>query len=226
MREDDFQTFVQMLDDCYSLLGKGDKPSATARAMFFRAMAAYPINVVQAAFDAHIRDPQRGRFAPTPADLVAQIEGAMQNDGRPGPEQAWAMCSSAGDESATVVWTTEMAEAFQVASPLLVDGDTVAARMAFKEVYTKLIESARMERRPIKWEVSLGHDERRRHAALEAAEKQGLLPPGEALRLAPPVAKLENSARLLLENAQAAPDPQKVRERVAAIKAMLKKEPE
>lgn len=226
MRNEDFAQFNDLLEATYALLGRDKMPNATAKALFFRALQHLSFDEVRAGFDAHIKDPTRGRFAPMPADIIAASEGVAANDSRPGAEQAWAMCCRAADEYETVVWTSEMAEAFAAAAPCAQEGDRIGARMAFKESYIQLVNEARRERRPIQWQVSLGQDPTRRHAALEAAEMQGLLPPGEALKLAPPVAKLENSARLLLENAQAAPDPQKVRERVAAIKAMLKKEPE
>ena len=75
------------------------------------------------------------------------------DNGHPGPEEAWALCPR--DEDATVVWTDEIAEAFGVARQLL-QTDEVAARMAFKETYARLLQEARNDRRPAKWTVSMG----------------------------------------------------------------------
>ena len=221
MRKDDLPEFAQMLDDCYSLLGKGAQPSATAKALFFRALGAHSIEAVRAGFDAHVKDPQRGRFAPTPADVIAQIEGLVADDGRPGAEEAWAMCCNAADESETVVWSGEMSQAYALAMPLMQECDNVGARMAFKEAYSRLVDSARRERKPVAWPVSLGHDQSKRHAVLLNAETRGLLPHGEALKLAPPSGDLNTTATLLLENSMKTSDPQTIKERVAALKAML-----
>lgn len=226
MRKDDFQDFCQMLDDSHALLARGQMPSPTAKAMFFRALAAYPIEAVRSGFDAHVKDPQRGRFAPTPADIVAQIEGLVADDGRPGPEEAWAMCARANDEDETVVWSEEMAGAWQICSPVLAMGDEVGARMAFKEAYARLIDQARKTGAPLTWTVSLGHDPQRRSIALTRAEAVGLLPRGEALRLAPPDQPANQTLAKLIEtsvkrNADAISDPEEIKRRAEELKARL-----
>lgn len=221
MRKEDFSDFCQMLDDAYSLLSRGHMPSSTAKAMFFRALTSFSIEAVRAGFDAHVKDPVRGKFAPMPADIVAQIEGLIADDGRPGAEEAWAMVSRAADESETVVWTEEMSQAFSVCQPIMDSGDQVGARMAFKESYIRQIEDARKARRPATWSVSLGHDASKRHAALTQAETRGLLSSGDALRLSPPQGDLNSMATLLLANASSSHDPDVIRARVAELKARL-----
>lgn len=99
----------------------------------------------------------KGRL--TLAEIVSRID-----DGRPGVEEAWAMLPR--DEDATVVWTQEMSEAAALANPLIEEGELVAARMAFKEAYLRLIAEAREARRPVKWSVSLGHSVVGRRTAL------------------------------------------------------------
>lgn len=221
MRDSDFHQFAELLDGCYALLGREKALNGPAKALFFRALGVHSIEAVRAGFDAHVKDPQRGRFAPTPADVIAQIEGLVADDGRPGAEEAWAMCSNADDESETVVWSEEMSQAYSVAGPLMQAGDHIGSRMAFKEAYSRLVDFARRERKPVAWSVSLGHDVNKRHAALVTAETRGLLPNGEALRLAPPAADMHTTATLLLENANKTADPQSIKERVAALKALL-----
>jgi hypothetical protein len=221
MRKDDFTDFCQMLDDAYALLAGNNMPSSTAKAMFFRALSSFPIEAVRSGFDAHVKDPARGRFAPKPADIVAQIEGLVADDGRPGSEEAWAMACRASDESETVVWSEEMAQAFAICQPLLSIGDQVGARMAFKESYARQVEDARKLRRPVAWSASLGHDASKRNSALSNAETRGLLSSGEALRLAPPQGDLSSMATLLLANAPSSLDPWVIRARVDELKARL-----
>lgn len=221
MRKEDFEDFCQMLDDAYALLSGNNMPSSTAKAMFFRALASFPIEAVRAGFDAHVKDPARGRFAPKPADIVAQIEGLVADDGRPGAEEAWAMACRASDEAETVVWTDEMAQAFAICQTLLGSGDQIGARMTFKESYTRQVEDARKMRRPVSWSVSLGHDQSKRHAALSHAETRGLLSSDEALRLCPPKGDMDSLATLLISNASTQHDPKTIKERIAEIKAIL-----
>lgn len=95
------------------------------------------------------------------------------DDGRPGPEEAWSMIPQ--QESQTTVWTAEMAQAFGVALRLIDDGDHVAARMAFKETYIRMVQQARDQRKPVHWMVSLGHDPGGRSGPIAAALEAGRL---------------------------------------------------
>lgn len=107
----------------------------------------------------------RGRL--TLADILQR----MPNQ-HPGAEEAWALCPRS--ESQTVVWTDAIAEAFGVARPLLEDGDAVAARMAFRETYNRLV--AESHGTTPKWWPSIGHDVHGRSAPLLAAAESGRLP--------------------------------------------------
>jgi hypothetical protein len=89
-------------------------------------------------------------------DIIERIPGAGLDDGRPSPEEAWSMCPK--DENDSCVWTDEMSEAFGAARPLLRDGDHVAARMAFREVYQRVVATARRDGIPVRWSPSLGWD--------------------------------------------------------------------
>ena len=75
MRRDDFDAFSELLDGCYALLGREKALNGPAKALFFRALGTHSLEAVRAGLDAHIKDPKRGRFAPTPADVIEQIEG-------------------------------------------------------------------------------------------------------------------------------------------------------
>jgi hypothetical protein len=102
--------------------------------------------------------------------IIDRIPRTGRDDGRPETETAWAMCPKS--EDATVVWTEEMAWAFGVARKLL-QNDSIAARMAFKESYVAELAKARQERRQVRWEVSLGWDKGGRVAPLVDAVLEG-----------------------------------------------------
>ena len=124
------------------------------------------------------------------ADVIERID-----DGRPGANEAWAMIPK--DESGTVVWTREMAESFGIAYPLIIDGDHVAARMAFIEAYKTRCTEARNNGTPVKWEPSLGHDRNGREHVLLAAVEKGLLAQEHVARLLPYHQQTEFGNKLL-----------------------------
>lgn len=112
----------------------------------------------------------------TVADIIARID-----DGRPGPQEAWAMLPRSEEVSAVI--TSEMLEAYSVAYPLM--ADPIAARVAFLEKYTKLLGDARANRRPVEWVPSLGHDKVGREAALREAVDRGRITAPQAAALLP-----------------------------------------
>lgn len=174
MEQREFSDFAQVYDDVMGFYGKG--AVAAQKVMFFRAMGGHSLAEVRAAFDAHVKDIERGRFAPLPADLLAQIERNRQADGRPGADEAWPIALASADESRTVVWSGETAEAWGIARPVYLAGDEVGARMAFKSAYARLVAEARSTREPARWSPSIGHDARLRDEALRQAAESGRLP--------------------------------------------------
>lgn len=140
----------------------GTELSKNAARVMAEDLTQYPEAQVLAALTKCRRE-LRGRMSI--ADVVSRID-----DGRPGPEVAWAMIPH--DESGSVVWTDEMAGAFGIANRLIESGDTIQARMAFIEAYKRLCQESRDKRVPVKWGPSLGHDPAGRESVLlEAAEK-------------------------------------------------------
>lgn len=101
------------------------------------------------------------RTFPTVADIVSRMD-----DGRPGAEEAWAMLPK--DESCSVVWTEEMAESFGVVRGMM-KSEPIAARMAFREVYTRLVTESRSAGHRVHWFASLGFDRDGREAPLTDA---------------------------------------------------------
>lgn len=128
-------------------------------------LARYPENQVMAALT-RCRRELKGRL--TIADVLTRLD-----DGRPGVEEAWAMVPKG--EADTCVWTEEMAQAMSAAHDLLDRGDEIAARMAFKECYQRLRQSARDRCSPVSWSVSLGWDAQGREPAIREAVEKGRL---------------------------------------------------
>lgn len=223
MFEPDFDQFVDMLDAAYSLHSK--TLPATAKALFFRSLASYPLMVVRAAIDAHVKDSQRGQFPPKPADLIAQIEGAAGNDARPGPEEAWAVAVQAFDESSTVMLNEEIAEALGIARPIFELGDEVGARMAFKEVYTKLLAQARSNGVAAKWWPSLGSDVEGRNEVLRKAVSEGLLPGTSSVAQAALRGPVD-LVPLLESSIESASSKPEARETLDALRKLLARDPE
>lgn len=176
MDETDYPEFSTLLDAVCSLLSRGAyAPSPTNTALWFRALRDHSLDDVSQALDAHVQDPQRGRFVPVPADVIAQLQGQAAGDGRPGADEAWSNAITARDENETVVWTAEMAEAWGIASAVMTAGDETGARMAFRQAYDRLVAEARRAGARPTWQASLGHDPDRRNAAVAAAVDAGRL---------------------------------------------------
>lgn len=166
----------------------GHALSASAAELMAEDLAEYGMEHIAAALRA-CRKELTGKLT-----LAAILQRVHAEDGRPGRDEAWAIALQAGDERDTVVLTSEIMAALQVARPILAARDKVGARMAFLNAYDRLTDQARQEAQPVKWEVSLGFDPDLRIRAIEQARNLGRLPAAEA-------------SRLLLQYAQEAPSP-------------------
>lgn len=149
--------------------------SAAALRVLAADLAAYPEAAVMRALD-RCRKELTGRL--TPAAIFERID-----DGRPTADEAWAIAMMATDEAETVVWTGEIAQAWEIAKPIFEGRDKVGARMAFRDAYDRLCRAARATKSAAKWSVSIGWDAGRRDTALVAAVTAGYLPAPEAQKL-------------------------------------------
>lgn len=178
-----------------------------AASVFCSDLAAYHEDAVLAALS-RCRREVKGVL--TTQDVISRMD-----DGRPGVEQAWAMLPAGEDD--TVVWTVEMAEAHAACAPLLAEGDRIAARMTFKEVYAKAVTQAVADGQPVQWSASLGWDLEKRKRVLLAAVEAGKLP-ALAAREECPALPLTKVDKLALP----APDPvrrENYRQKVTALVA-------
>lgn len=213
MTENETQDFFALLDQACEALGKPAK-SVDAKMMFLTILGGYGYKNLRGAVLAHLSDPDRGRFVPTPADLKAQIDKALERDGRPTADEAWAIAVQLEDEHATVVSNDEISQAWGAARDIM--PDRVGARMAFKQAYERLIADARANGRPVSWFASLGMDVQGREGPLQEAVRKGLLLESHVQKLLP--APVNNNAMLQLTNN--APNTE-AKEAMAKLKGLL-----
>jgi hypothetical protein len=108
------------------------------------------------------------------------------SDGRPGPEEAWArMPKRERMEDDSIVWCEEERIAYGACRSLLLDGDQIGARMAFKERYEKELAEARSQKRPVQWTMSVGYDVDHRLATLANAVQEKRMSLDNALNFVP-----------------------------------------
>lgn len=145
----------------------GTQLSEAAVRVMARDLGAYPEDQVLGALD-------RCRKELRPRELTLSAILTRLDDGRPGPEEAWATVASAlADERITVVWTEEMALASAPARAII--DDPVAARMAFLESYRRFVQRARDASASVKWSPCLGWDAAGREGPLVEAVRLGRL---------------------------------------------------
>jgi hypothetical protein len=146
------------------LCGRTFSPEAAK--VFVDDLKRYPTQAILAALT---RCRREVRGALTIADVISRID-----DGRPGVEEAWALLPRG--EEATVVLSDEMFQAWGIVRTMIGSGEDVAARMAFKETYLKLVAAARDDGRPVHWTVSGGTNKEEREQVIRQAVEKGQLP--------------------------------------------------
>ncbi|WP_369053419.1 hypothetical protein [Burkholderia gladioli] len=203
MEHHDKQAFVDALRLAHKT-ARQPLPEADVMAVFWAKLKPYPLDLVLRAISRHV---DTCEFAPTPAGLLKHLP--KESDGRPGPDEAWAIAIRSADERETVVWTQEIAEAWTIARPVF-DGDEIGARMAFKDAYTRICERNRQLGVAPQWSVSQGFDAEKRVAVIAQAVQAG--------RLALPQAKA--AVPLLAGESDPAPTVD-VEANLARLKAMV-----
>jgi hypothetical protein len=155
---------IALLQAEYEDMGAVDGPRLE---IWWKALCNYPDGAVMAAAERHIMS---SKFKPQLADIKeycdAQISGQWL-----GPDEAWALMPKSESDSAML--TDEIAQAIAAATPLLEMGDKVAARMAFKDAYTRLVEAAKIAGRQPRYFPSFGEDRAGRVQMLANAVQRG-----------------------------------------------------
>jgi len=236
LNEQDAIWLMEQIAATAELLGQAISPVAVE--LMTSDLEHYPRAALAAALK-RVRTECTGKL--TPKVIIEAIDAAM---GRPGANEAWATALPALDGRNTVVWTEEIAKAWDVAYPLVHGGDEIGGRMAFKEAYERLVRTARDERRVPVVVISQGSDSALRTAAVERAVQLGYLKPKSDKEMADlireaqvgylrpedaaaylPAPKASTIDPLLLlagdESAIPADAPPKVRERLLQLRAEL-----
>lgn len=164
MNKQDFNRFSDAWADAHEAMAAGKVLSPRAMVSIFDDFEDYSIDAVLAALKHHRKT---ARFAPVATDIIELLEAGNK---RLTADEAWAMMPDVGGME-TVVWTDEMADAYDTVYDLLVDGDKIAARMAFKSAYERLCAESVMMQRPVTWKISKGDDQ----SKIEPAVKKAVL---------------------------------------------------
>ena len=211
------QKLLEQIAVTAELMGQAISPNAAAAMAM--DLSRYPLQTVVDALT-KLRRESKARFSLSA--VIEQIE-KLNPDTRPGADEAWSMIPR--DEYSSVVMTEEMAEAYGIARPLLDEGDQVAARMAFKEAYARIVEANKRDGVMPKWFPSLGSEKEGREAALNTAVRLGRISADHAAKLLAPaqaVAMLEsNNKALAIEHKQISPE--QVKANLERMKSMLGK---
>lgn len=118
-------------------------------AMYVEDLKNIKIDLLLAGFKKY-RDDAKNDFFPRPAKIKEMIESL---DGRPGVEEAWSLAPKSDHESAYI--NNEIATAWAGANDLLTSGDSlISARMAFKEIYERVVRDNRSRGVKPKWWLS------------------------------------------------------------------------
>lgn len=224
----DNQDKLQFAELMKATLGIYDKEvTKETLVIWWNALSAYTIELVREALSRHVQDKLNGRFSPKPADVIAMID-RIAPDGRPGADEAWAIYPR--NESDSAVMNDEIAYAAQVAQPLIDEGDTVGARMAFKDAYNRIVEQNKTKGIKPKWFASLGHNVEGRKAVLDAAVNANRISIDYAQSLLPApkdsgfVQGLIGEMKMLTVDHELSEDQkQRNRAKLAEIREMLRK---
>lgn len=185
MNDSDKREFAIILTSTFDQYGKKFDENSLRETlkMWWQLMQRFDIQTFRAAMEAHMMDPDSGRFSPMPAHIAGQIQKlSPKKKNQVGVDEAWSIAMQAEDEYSTVVWTQPIAEAWGIAKNVL--PDRTGARMAFKSAYERIL-SGIPDDSALKWYPSIGIDAARREDALDEAVKMGRLSGEHAAGLLP-----------------------------------------
>ena len=214
MNTNEKQEFFDVLTKTADLYSK--KIERARVSVYWEALKHRDLTDVRLAINKHVQDAERGRFFPLPADVSAQLPA--ERDPWPDAEIAWARCPK--DEISSSAMCDEVAGAYGVARELMLTGDMVAARMAFKAEYKRRVTDAKDAGRLPTWWASLGSDQHEHDAARsQVVEMKNLaLPPSEQIALPSHQEATVSLEHLVEESAIRAGNPELAKTALAKIK--------
>jgi hypothetical protein len=169
VKPEEQKAFIDELTRTFHTIHK-PLPQADALGVWWTMLEPFPMPLVISALSSYLSV----KDVPlTPAAVLRYLP--KRRDERPEADEAWAIAVRAADERETVVWTTEIAEAWATAKPVFQLDDVVGARMAFKATYGRLIDHARAIGQFPQWVISQGFDAARRLEVTHDAVRNGRL---------------------------------------------------
>lgn len=115
---------------------------------------------------------------------ISAVKAIVDPSGHPGAEQAWSMVApKVSSDAPTIFVTGPMRESYGAA--LALEGDMIAARMAFKETYQQAVNVAEAAGVMPQWSIIPGTDPRMKEAAILEAVKRGIAQSEWAMRQLP-----------------------------------------
>lgn len=209
------EQLVKMLAATAELMGA--QLSGPALSVMAKDFSSYDVNLIEHA----LKNVRLNHTRFSPAAIQKEIE-ALHPDGRPGADEAWAMIPS--NEYVSIVWNDEIIAAYNICKPLANEGDLVAARMAFKQAYDRLVAQNKMDGILPKWQVSLGYGQEGREEAVKRAVQMRRITPEQAQILLPykDNDNIEKAVALLQEKPLTEEQKERNRSKMEAIKEMLR----
>lgn len=151
--------------------------------MWFYKLSNYPKGTVLKSAHHFIAT---SKFKPQLSEIIHGCEVQMP-DCWLGSDEAWAKMPQSESESSMM--TNEISQAMSYATPLIEQGESNAARMAFRDAYNRLVERAKLEGRKPAYFLSSGSDRGGRESVLCDAVKDGLISVESAIKILPECAK-------------------------------------
>lgn len=172
-----FLALMARLDATYA------KPEDLARSRaYWAALRGYSIAQIESGADAHIADPEAGKYYPTPAHIIAKIPSDAT---RPSADEAWAVALESFDERVSMLLNDEIMLARGRALTIYNAGDKIGARLAFRKAYERITTAKAAAKVQPRWFPSLGHDAAGREPIITAARSAGLISHNQAQALLP-----------------------------------------
>lgn len=184
MQKNEFNQFAEMWAQSWEQAGAVISPGAVE--MAFDALQDYDLQDIRRSLTVHMRDPERGRFAPKVADVVAVL-GAVDPDAWPSPDEAWGIAVRTFDEADTCIVCDEIMTARESCEPVMKLGDEVGARMTFRDVFDRQRRAAIANGRKPRWWMTPGYDRTLRAQRLAEAVALKRIPPSVLVGLEAPL---------------------------------------
>lgn len=176
MRETDREEFNAVMCDARDAIGQGDRFTEGALELIFASLQDLELNAIKQALVRHINDPKNGKWRPNAGYIREQLE-RRQPLLWVSADEAWALAPKI--EGQPAITNSIAVQALAVAQPQIDAGDMIAARMAFKGTYDRLVAMAKLERRSPEYFLSPGGTYEEQEAMREQGRNQGLLPPAK-----------------------------------------------